>query len=79
MTDRRAPRGYEPPFPGTPHGTRYYLQPQSDYDGPTPLYMVMRAHDAGARILAERCLLGDGMAIVDALRLAHSLATMEIG
>ncbi len=76
MTERRAPNGYEPPHPGmrTRHAY-YYLQEQNGYDGPTPLFMVMRASGGGRRILAERCLIGDGMAIVDALRLAYSLAT----
>lgn len=80
MIDRRPPRGYEAPRPSMrTKFTHYYLQEQGDYDGPTPLFTVMRASGGGRRPLAEHCLRDDGMAIVDALRLAYSLSTWGTG
>lgn len=76
MTDRRPPRGYEPPHPRMrTKYTHYYLEPQVDYDGPTPLFMVTRLSADGERILAERCLIDDATSIVDALSLAYTLDT----
>lgn len=72
MTERTPPAGYEPLEPAPCHAY-FYLQEQMDYDGVTPLYMVMQADSEGKRILAERCLPPDGMVIVDALRLHYSI------
>jgi hypothetical protein len=80
MTDRQPPRGYDPPHAGV--RTKYvhfYLKPQPDHDGPTPLFMVMRLDAEGERPLAERCLARDGIAIVDALRLDYGIATWGVG
>lgn len=80
MTDRRPPKGYGPPHSGmrTKH-TYFYLREQILYDGVTPLFMVMCLQAEGERIIAERCLLRDAMAIVDALRLDYSIATWGTG
>lgn len=74
MIDRRPPSGY-----AKPHGfsiyTHFYLAPQADHDGAEPLFSVMKYDRGSERILAERCLRDDGIAIVDALRLSYGLAT----
>ena len=81
MIDRHPPRGYEPPHPGmrTKHRHYYLRQQVGDYDGATPLFMVMVLSAEGERPLAELCLLDDGKLIVDALRLAYGLATWGVG
>jgi hypothetical protein len=76
MTAPPPPYQYHQPKTGQ---ACYFLEPQVDYDGPTPLYMVMRGEDDNARILAERCLLHDGITIVDALRLQWSIANWGAG
>lgn len=80
MTDRRPPKGYGPPHSGMrTKFVQFYLREQVLYDGVTPLFMVMRLDAEGERIVAERCLLHDATAIVDALRLDYGIATWGVG
>jgi hypothetical protein len=67
-TKRTPPVGYEWPGVSDAPDTHYYLEPQANYDGATPQYMVMCMEPGVIRILAERCFLKDAVLIVDALR-----------
>jgi hypothetical protein len=80
VTDRRPPKGYDAPHDGLRSKyVHFYLREQIGYDGPTPQFMVIRRDAAGERIIAERCLTPDGVAIVDALRLDYGIATWGTG
>lgn len=72
--DRRPPRGYQPTVSASGQ-VSYYLEPQEEYAGVVPLFMVMLSDEQeDVRILAERCLAADAVTIVDALRLQSSIA-----
>lgn len=73
--DRQPPTGYEPPEDDPGDSIVYYLAPQPNYDGATPLFVVMRRAPGAQSILAERCYRELGMEIVDALRFVQSHAT----
>lgn len=66
MAERDAvPDGYEWPGAGK---NGYWLSPQADWNGATPLFMVHAGWSGGETIIAERCYAKHGRAIVDALR-----------
>jgi hypothetical protein len=79
VTDRRPPLAYRSPGTGVRGHKHFYLEPQPDHDGPTPLFMVMQLDSGGRRPIAERCLLDDGISIVEALRLDYSITTWGTG
>lgn len=79
MTDRQPPLGYRWPGVGVRGHKHFYLAPQPEHDSLTPLFVVMQLDDNGERPMAERCLLDDGIAIVDALRLDYSITTWGAG
>lgn len=68
QTDRNPPVGYEWPGMSDSAFSHFYLEPQANYDGATPQFMVMEMGPATIRILAEKCFLQDATRIVDALR-----------
>lgn len=61
--DREPPAGYT-----CDDGNAYYLAPQANWEGATPLFMVMKDTPGETRILAESCYRSAGVEIVDALR-----------
>jgi hypothetical protein len=71
--DRSPPSGYEWPRMKQDKYTHYYLEPQANYDGMTPQFMVMEMAPGIIRILAERCFVADAIRLVDALRLSYSI------
>lgn len=78
LVDRTVPDGYRWPGPDA-DGTHYYLTEQADWDGATPLYMVMRIQPGEQTILAQHCYRTHGVLIVDALRChaGHALITQD--
>jgi hypothetical protein len=73
--DREPPAGYKWPGADTiadALGQLYWLATQPDWDGATPLFVVMCSDSNGQKILAERCYRKYGVEIVDALRQAAS-------
>lgn len=67
-TDREPPVGYERPLMWESPPCHFYLEPQANYEGATPQFMIMHTEPGCIRLLAEKCLLKDATLIVDALR-----------
>ena len=69
MTVRDVPTGYtRPPSGHQDSHTHYYLTEEPDYHGATPLFAVMCSKPGEQRCVAQKCYVGDGITIVDALR-----------